>query len=160
MKNRTIELHDSTVSGVQERTGFIEILLDTAYIHESEGRPGIDSGTGWTQCVRLIFHSPVIAGVWPAFPRDIWTGSLEVGRTVYENGIPLPVYTSAPAKLALVFVSGEEVVVSGSRMDIETVGEANYVEQFHALTSESHETTSEPPSGMEPRCRARTDHEE
>jgi hypothetical protein len=47
--NSLIELHDSRVSNVTRGAGTVTIRFDPPYLHNSEGRPAVDPGTGWIQ---------------------------------------------------------------------------------------------------------------
>jgi hypothetical protein len=63
--NAAIELHDSQVVAVESATGTIIVWL-AAYVHRSDGRPGFDPGSGWSQRVALEFGgTEVPAGVRP-----------------------------------------------------------------------------------------------
>lgn len=132
MSNKAIELHDSTISSVQEEQGRLEILFDSAYIHESNGRPGVDDGTGWAQTAKFVFDSPVVTGKWPAFPACIRSGTLEVGQTIYDNVIPLPLKSCEAAKLSFTFLSKEAVVISANGINGELAGNAKYIERFRS----------------------------
>lgn len=73
MTNRLIELHDSDVLDVT-LDGDDVVIAMSAYVHESEGRPGIDAGTGWTQPVRVT----VIEGRWSAATKVTGPGARTV----------------------------------------------------------------------------------
>jgi hypothetical protein len=50
MLNQAIELHDSKVAELSyEVSGRAVLVFSSLYIHESAGRPGVDSGKGWFQ---------------------------------------------------------------------------------------------------------------
>lgn len=55
MPNRAVELHDSQVISVRLEGGTCVIEL-AAYVHDSDGTPGVDAGTGWTQAAQLTLH--------------------------------------------------------------------------------------------------------
>ena len=59
MPNAAIELHDSSVTAIRMEGSDVVIDLD-AYVHVSEGAPGIDAGTGWTQRVRMTVCDGVV----------------------------------------------------------------------------------------------------
>jgi hypothetical protein len=46
--NSLIEFHDSTLGEVWSSEKTVVVALRPAYIHQSTGRPGIDSGIGVT----------------------------------------------------------------------------------------------------------------
>jgi hypothetical protein len=45
MPNRAIEIHDSILASVSIAQGRAELTFSSVYIHQSEGKPGIDAGT-------------------------------------------------------------------------------------------------------------------
>jgi len=51
--NKSIEFHDSTLSKITQVNTTIILHFDKAYIHQSEGIPGIDKGTGWIQAIDI-----------------------------------------------------------------------------------------------------------
>ena len=87
--NRIIELHDTEVVGITTVGNQVIVFLD-AYVHESEGRPGRDPGTGWGQAAVLLFKQGTIEGKLPEPPVDIKSGSLFLGETESANLIPIP----------------------------------------------------------------------
>ena len=56
-----------------------------AYIHKSEGRPGVDAGTGWTQDVIVVFGNGIIEGSITQWPADLYDGTLEIDGEASEN---------------------------------------------------------------------------
>jgi hypothetical protein len=46
--NASIELHDSVLDGIDQRPTALSLRL-RAYVHRSNGEPGVDPGTGWCQ---------------------------------------------------------------------------------------------------------------
>jgi hypothetical protein len=85
--NRLIELRDSRVLSVTLDGDGVVIAM-SANVHESEGRPGIDAGTGWTQPVRVtVFEGRVVRRhegdrLW------ILDGMLTVGDETFNNMMP------------------------------------------------------------------------
>ncbi|MFA6173061.1 MAG: hypothetical protein WC334_03495 [Kiritimatiellales bacterium] len=127
MSNKAIELHDSKIEAVHQAGDHLEIHFNKAYVYEWSGVLG-DNGTGWGQCARFVLYSPFLLGRWPVFPESIKSGVLEVGETVYDNVISLPLDVSEIVKLSLSFFSKEEVIISASRIEIYLEGEAEYIE--------------------------------
>ena len=102
-----------------------------AYLHKSEGRPGIDSGTGWIQEARLIFADASVSGVSPQLPCDVKDGELLLGEERHDNEIPVPLNVTASAQLRLVLDSIHTVTVKGHGVRLELLGEPRYVEEFN-----------------------------
>jgi hypothetical protein len=130
MVNTVIELHDSTVAAIAKRDGIVIVHFTPAYLHKSEGRPGIDSGTGWAQDARLIFDNASAVGGFPDLPCAVMDGALVVGRERHDNSIPVPLEVTALSELRLIFDSIHSAIVTGRGVRLELLGEAKYVEEF------------------------------
>ena len=128
--NTTIELHDSIVAEITEPDGEVVVHFAPAYLHKSEGRPGVDAGTGWVQEARLIFAKASIGGSVPDLPCAVMDGELIVGAEQHDNQVTVPLAMVAHTELRLVFDSIHTVTVSGRSVRLELLGEPRYVEEF------------------------------
>jgi hypothetical protein len=128
--NSGLELHDSVVMSYSQGTGIICLVLD-ANIHQSAGRPGVDSGNGYTQQIVLDFDDGVIQGEVGNLPTDILHGELQVGDLLFRNMFELPFTGLGDAKLT-VFLSPDyrKVTISGSAISVKLIDEPMYVEEF------------------------------
>jgi len=125
----SVELHDSTVVGIEE-VGSQIILFLTMYIHKTEGRPGWDAGSGFIQAAAIVFSDGELAGEIPELPADISDGSLTVDAEVLRNMIPIPFSFSGQVSLALNVVGPASLAIGGSRAELTLIGDAAYVEKF------------------------------
>ena len=66
------------------------INFETAYLHRSEGKPGADQGTGWTQAGSLEFASANLLGTPEIGESWIVAGSLRVDEAEELHLIPVP----------------------------------------------------------------------
>jgi hypothetical protein len=125
--NRGIELHDTRIERIERRADSIVLWL-SAYVHETGGRPGVDPGTGWSQPARLVIENGEY--VRPFTSQFLWVldGRIAVGDRLFDNRIPLPFDEHGETR---VFLSGEEgeLMISGTRVYVETIGPALYVEE-------------------------------
>lgn len=128
--NTAIELHDSTVAEISSRAGTVIVRFVPAYLHKSEGRPGLDCGTGWVQDAQLRFADAFVTGACPDLPCDIMDGELVFGGDRRDNEIPVPLEVTEPTKLSLKFGPKHAVTVKGRSVRLELLGEAKYVEEF------------------------------
>jgi hypothetical protein len=133
--NSIIEIHDSRVTEIIEQGEAVLVHFQPAYLHKSEGRPGIDSGTGWLQEARLIFTEAAASGNFPEWPCDIMDGELIVDGERYAGSIPVPLEVARPVELRLMFDSIHTVSVKGGGVRLELVGEPRYVEEFRHRNS-------------------------
>lgn len=130
MPNSAIELHDSEVESILLEGNDVRIAFVKVYIHKSEGRPGVDPGTGWVQKAELLLGDASIEGEAPDLPRWLGGGSLAVDEVVYSNVIPVPLDESGKIALVLEFVSGDQIEVRSKRISLTMIGEPRYVEEF------------------------------
>jgi hypothetical protein len=128
--NTIIELHDSTIVKFATRKGALIVHFLPAYLHKSEGRPGFDVGTGWVQEARLIMASASASGRPPQLPCDLIDGELVVGEKRCENQIPVPLDSTAPAQLRLIFDSANQITIKSQGVRLELLGEPSHVEEF------------------------------
>jgi len=127
--NTIIEIHDSTIAAIARVGATVVVHFQPAYLHKSEGRPGVDPGTGWVQEVRLIFADAAISGDWPELPCDVMDGEMTVGGERYPNWIPVPFATPKLAELRLVCDDFHTVTVEGRGVTLELIGEPRFIEE-------------------------------
>jgi hypothetical protein len=130
MKNRALELHDSEIKLISSANGLIELLLD-AYVHESDGVPGVDSGTGWIQPVSVKITAANMAQR-VTTPITLTDGELKVGSMLLQNCIPLPYHATGGVDFMVQTVENENLRITGSAIDVESIGTAKFVEEFKA----------------------------
>ena len=97
--NRAVELHDSRVS-TTTWSGRDLVLSLSAYLHQSDGRPGQDRGTGWTQDAELRIGTATLV-VTPPGPLVILDGAIDVGERVFDNLLPIPFAHQGPVVVTL-----------------------------------------------------------
>ena len=131
MANREIELHDTRVERV-EQSGTSIVLWLSAYMHESEGRPGVDRGTGWNLPARLVIEHGEFDRPFSSPFLRVTDGHIAVGDRLYDNGIPLPFDEHGEIHLFLSGAEGE-LAIRGKRAYVEPTGAAVYIEEFSAL---------------------------
>jgi len=125
MINHTaIELHDSKVQQ-QETIGSDIIVILSAYVHRSDGRPGMDAGTGWIQAAIIRIEK---GQGHVACPMEIIDGSIFTGNKTYVNLLEIPLNAPGPSRIELRGNHGEFVQITGEAISIELTGEATFVE--------------------------------
>ncbi len=128
MANREIEIHDSELKTVTVSDGNIVLELSPAYIHMSDGRPGIDAGTGWIQNAVIRVCGEGILGSISELPCDLWDGYLKINGEFFDNLIPIPLDSAGNIELQFTSISGESVRVRGDCITLELLGEPKYIE--------------------------------
>ena len=126
--NRSIELHDSRLVALREKQGEAQIDFE-AYVHVSEGRPGIDPGTGWTMPVRMTIPSATVVRAFEGESLWITDGAITVGSTVLDNECPVTLDVADEVQIRFVGHEGS-LTVTGTGLRVEPTGDAKYVEEF------------------------------
>ncbi len=124
-----LELHDSRVSRIEWVDGMALIHFSLAFIHKSQGKPGGDPGTVWSQEAELFLWEASASGALPALPNTISEGFLEVGGIRHEL-IPLPFKRKVAARLYLQFADGADIEIVGKQPFVELLGTPIYLEDF------------------------------
>ncbi|MCI0559438.1 MAG: hypothetical protein MN733_13160 [Nitrososphaera sp.] len=131
MSNRIIELHDSEIEDIASRgDGSAVIRFSTAYVHESDGVPGVDKGIGLVQRAELIIERGQMTGKAPSFPMQISSGFTALSGKKQDNVITIPLDFSGEFEVQIVFVSGHEMSIRGVGAKPIMYGEPEYVEEF------------------------------
>ena len=125
-----LELHDSRISNIELDHGLVTIHFSHAYIHKSKGKPGRDSGTGWSQEADLILYGVTLLKPFPELLGTISEAYLEVGGIKHEL-VPLPFKRKVVARFWARFENGFEVEIMGNTPIIELHGIALYLEDYN-----------------------------
>ena len=132
MPNRAIEIHDCVLAAVSFSQGEAKLHFSSVYIHQSEGVPVRDAGSGWVQEAVLRIHGARMEGAFSEFPVDLADGQTRMGENILDNEIPVPLRHKGAFELRLrAMWHGQEVVsFAGSGAELELLGEPRYVEEF------------------------------
>jgi hypothetical protein len=126
-----LEFHDSRLVAVNHTIKDVEILLD-AYVHRWDAVGDSWTGTGWMQPVRILMSDVGGRSLGPVLPIAISDGRLGVGTVTHDNLVRLPFNASDAIRLSIQLTNGEAVEFVGSRVQIDVVGEARFVEDLAA----------------------------
>ena len=117
----SIELHDSTISGIESRNGSIVIKFSRAYVH-------LD-GKGWTQEAEIRIGNATMAGRQIDYPAKVGDGQLVTDDGPYHNLLMLPLVTTGPVSLEIEFFSGKIVRIVGTGLEATLKGPRTFLEQ-------------------------------
>ncbi len=131
MSNRIIEFHDSTIESIVHDASAVTLIFTEAYIHMSDGRAGIDPGTGWIQKAELIIGNGSISGDQRSLPAVLSDGTIIIGNRKHSNFIPIPLDTSESVSVDLEFFDGNRISIIGRTARLMLIGEPKYVEDFN-----------------------------
>jgi hypothetical protein len=127
MPNRAIEFHDSTFNGVREDGTNLIVRFSAAYIHVSDGKPGLDAGSGWSQEALLHISGASVSGEIHELPCVLWDGSLRLGGDSFKM-IPIPLDYEGHVEIRL--EENGEMRITGTRVHLELVGDATHTDKF------------------------------
>lgn len=131
MPNRAIEIHDSVLAAVSFSQGEAQLHFSSVYIHQSEGVPLRDAGSGWVQKAVLHIHEAKVEGAFSEFPVDLSDGQTRMEQNVLDNEIPVPLRHQGAFELRLQPKwQGQVVSFTGSGAELELLGDPEYVEEF------------------------------
>lgn len=128
--NRSIEFHDSTIARVDDEGSVAIIFLRPAYIHESDGEPGVDAGNGIVQDVELRISDAEIISAPTIYPCNIDSGTLKVGNQLHDNLIPLPRLGSDAIVFECATIQNERLYIRGTGVAVVLTGERQFVESY------------------------------
>jgi hypothetical protein len=132
MPNRAIEIHDTVLAAVSFTQDEAQLHFSSVYIHQSEGVPLRDAGSGWVQKAVLRIHGAKVEGAFSEFPVVLADGHTRMGQNIFDNEIPVPLRHTGAFELRLEAMwHGQEIVsFAGSGAELELLGEPEYVEVF------------------------------
>lgn len=134
--NSVVEIHDSTLAGITPDGRNLVLRLEPGYVHRSEGRPGIDQGSGWLQDIDLIVSEAVAESLPVQLPSVLSDGAFSIGEVRWDNTIPLPLTASGLIRLTVVTDRGELLIIRGTAASIVVRGELRYVEEYPGLADD------------------------
>jgi hypothetical protein len=127
MPNRAIEFHDSTFDSLEKDGANVILRFSAAYIHESNGEPGVDAGSGWVQEALLHVVGASVNGEILELPSDLSDGDMRLGGDLFQM-VPIPLDYKGTVEINL--EENGKIRVAGTGVRLELVGEPKYIEEF------------------------------
>jgi hypothetical protein len=127
--NTALEFHDSEVQSAHADYGCVTFYFSKAYIHQSDGRPGVDRGTGHIQAAKLSFQHAHFDGNLVECVGQLSDGFITIAGTDLWL-VPLPFSAPGPVQASFVFKSGATLRVDGKSVDCSSFGPSTFVEDF------------------------------
>src|SRR5947199_4603060 len=127
MPNRAIEFHDSTLGCLERDGAIVTLRFAAAYIHEYNGKPGLDAGSGWVQEARLHIDGASLSGEISELPCELWDGSIRLGGELFQM-VPIPLDYKGTVEIDL--EQDGKIRVVGTHARLELVGEPKFIEEF------------------------------
>jgi hypothetical protein len=130
MMNREIEFHDSTLREIKLNEGDAILCFDEAYVHQSEGTPGLDAGTGWAQKINIKCSGVTVIEIPDDLPNDIDYGYFIIKGEKTTNMMNLPFSTNDEIEIILFTQYGKKLHLIAKSATTQEIGSARYVEDF------------------------------
>ena len=126
--NAALEFHDSEVERITFVDGLLSVLFSEAYIHQSEGEPGVDPGNGYLQAIDLVFTEAKILGSIESY-GDLSDGSVVMDGINFQL-IPVPFKATGSISAQLVFKDGSVISLSARSIACQPIGPAKWLESY------------------------------
>jgi hypothetical protein len=130
--NCALEFHDCRVKSITSVDGTVSLNFCAAYLHKSEGVPGVDDGSGWVQEGKLEFVNATERGA----AVDIGEGWMVGGTLAVQSGepmsmLPVPFDAAGGVTATFTFNNGVHVHLTAEAAHLSLTGQAEFVEDFH-----------------------------
>ena len=117
-----VELHDSRISGIDDKFGEIIIIFTGVYLY-SENK-------GWSQNAKLIIENGNAIDSPSTFPVTISEGEIEVEEIKYINLLEIPFIEKGNCEINFTFTNGECLKIKGKNPRMEVFGEKAFIEDI------------------------------
>ena len=125
-----LEFHDSEVSSVKAVDGGIRVFFAAAYVHRSNGTPGVNSVRGYAPAVELhLEKAATFTCTLHECVGRLSDGELKMGDSLVSL-VPLPFEGSGMVTLNLQFSNGTEFSAKGGSVHVFQTGSSRFVENF------------------------------
>jgi hypothetical protein len=127
--NSAIEFHDSRVSSIRAAGGDLHLEL-SAYVHCSNGRPGIEAGSVFLQPAEVLFSGAEHEEAGDACVGSISDAIIAVDSSPFVNMLPVPFAAKGTVTALLTFASGAVLSVRANGLTCELAGDPVFVETY------------------------------
>ena len=128
--NSAIELHDSKIEAMRMSGADLHLVFSAVYVHRSDGRPGIDAGSGHVEPAEMVFAGASFSESGGTCIGAVSDGSLSMENGKFENVIPLPLGLSGCVSATIAFSSGSVLAVTATGVSYRATGPASFVEAY------------------------------
>ncbi|GEM_PF-2995942 len=129
LMNWALEFHDSRLFRLHQLGRKIIIQFEPAYLHCSDGEPGISPGSGWHQNAELVFRSASIDGS-PDSEGSVSEGTLDF-QGVKLNLVPAPCRVCGGVAASFTLSNGNSLKIKAESVELRLLGEPVYIDKFH-----------------------------
>jgi hypothetical protein len=125
-----LEFHGSDVVELRKSDATLNMIFEPAYVHRSEGRPGIDSGSGFLQPAEIVFAGAQAAEKDGPCTGAIAEGLITVGGKRFDSVFPLPFDAKGKVAAEFTFESGAVLSITATGVSCASTGPAVLVDGY------------------------------
>ena len=125
-----LEFHDSDVVELRKADATLHMIFEPAYVHRSEGRPGVDSGSGFLQPAEIVFSGAQHTEKDGPCAGAIAEGLISVSGKKYDSVLPLPFNATGKITAEFTFESGAVLSVTATGVSCASTGPAQLVDGY------------------------------
>ena len=129
--NVGVEFHDSRIRQVEHLRDRVRVSFDSAYVHRSSGRPGIDPGEGHVQAAELVFGGAQCEPIGADCHGPLSDGEVSVDGVAYCL-LPAPFQSEGAVIAQFVFCTGAVLRLTAKSVSLVLHGASRFVETHAA----------------------------
>jgi len=125
-----IEFHGSDVVELRQSGTTLQIIFEPAYVHRSEGRPGVDSGSGFLQPAEMVFAGAKFTEKDGPCTGAIAEALVTVAGKKFDSVFPLPHSATGNVSAEFNFESGAVLSITATGVTCASTGPAVLVDGY------------------------------
>ena len=125
-----LEFHDSDVTELRPAASTLHLIFEPAYVHRSNGRPGVDAGSGFLQPAEIVFTDAQFTEKDGPCKGAISEGMISVSGKKFDSVLPLPFEASGKVSAEFTFESGAVLSVTATGVSCASTGPAELVDGY------------------------------
>lgn len=108
----------------------LRMIFEPAYIHRSEGRPGLDAGSGFLQPAEIAFTGAEASEKDGPCTGAIAEGLITVSGKKFDSVLPLPYDAKGKVSAEFTFESGAVLSITATGVSCTSTGTAVLVDGY------------------------------
>jgi hypothetical protein len=125
-----LEFHDSDVVDLRQSEASLTLVFEPAYVHRSEGRPGVDAGSGFLQPAEIEFTGAQFTEKDGPCRGAISEGMISVSGKRFDSVLPLPYDAKGKVSAEFTFESGAVLSITAAGVSCASTGPAELVDGY------------------------------
>jgi hypothetical protein len=125
-----LEFHDSDVVDIRQDGDALLLIFEPAYVHRSNGRPGVDAGSGFLQPAEIGFAAAQFTEKDGPCRGSISEGLITVSGKKFDSVLPLPYQATGKVTAEFTFESGAVLSITAGGVTCVSTGPAELVDGY------------------------------